>query len=113
MNIILQKLLNEWKLDSDANVDTNVYDDKSKMERYLRKVKNRAEQEEKMKKWHDGTRGFNIGAAGDAKLRTNYYICVLKGYSKEAANIKKEMNKRGMKVFENRLKNCILDFIND
>jgi len=55
-------------------------------------------QEEKMDMWHNGTRGFNIEAASTSKLRKNLKICKSKGYKAEAAKIRNEIKKRGLKV---------------
>lgn len=55
-------------------------------------------QEEKMDMWHNGTRGFNIEAASTSKLRKNLKICKAKGYKSEAAKIRNEIKKRGLKV---------------
>ena len=55
-----------------------------------------AEQEKKMDAWHNGTRKQNVSSCSDAKLKINYNICKSKGYDKEAAELKKEADSRGL-----------------
>lgn len=54
------------------------------------------EASEKMKKWHEGSRKFNIGAASIEKLEINYHVCKREGYDQEANIIYKELQKRGV-----------------
>lgn len=55
---------------------------------------------EKMDKWHDGSRRFNLSAASAEKLRNNLDICKEKGYDAEIEKIKAELKKRGLKINE-------------
>ena len=55
-----------------------------------------SEQEKKMDAWHAGTRKQNVSSCSDAKLKVNYDICKSKGYDKEAAELKKEADARGL-----------------
>ena len=54
------------------------------------------DQEKKMDAWHNGTRGLNIAACSDAKLKMNYDICKQKGYQNEAAQLEAEGRSRGL-----------------
>lgn len=53
-------------------------------------------QEEKMKLWHQGKRGQNVGALSDEKLLTNLQICLDNGYDEEADELKDEAESRGL-----------------
>lgn len=55
-----------------------------------------SEASEKMRKWHEGSRKFNIGAASIEKLEINYHVCKREGYDQEANIIYKELQKRGV-----------------
>lgn len=58
------------------------------------------EAEGKMDAWHNGTRKQNIKSCSNEKLIMNYGICMAKGYEKEAAELKAEMDKRNIKIDE-------------
>lgn len=51
-------------------------------------------QEEKMKMWHAGQRGFNVDAASNEKLKMNLDICKKLRFKTEAALISKELELR-------------------
>lgn len=53
-----------------------------------------SEASEKMRKWHEGSRGFNIKSASIEKLEINYHVCKREGYDQEADIIYKELQKR-------------------
>lgn len=55
-------------------------------------------QEDKMKLWHDGKRGFNFKTATPEKLRTNYKICKKLGFKAECKLLSDELKKRGLKI---------------
>lgn len=56
---------------------------------------------EKMKKWHNGERGFNVKAASAAKLKLNYKICKQLGYKEEMKKIEDAAKEKGI-VLESR-----------
>lgn len=58
------------------------------------------EAEGKMDAWHNGTRKQNIKSCSNEKLIMNYGICMAKGYEKEAAELKAEMDKRNINIDE-------------
>lgn len=76
------------------NIFENIYNNAVDKRIYEEKLT----QEDKMDMWHNGTRGFNIEAASTSKLRKNLKICKAKGYKSEAAKIRNEIKKRGLKV---------------
>lgn len=51
---------------------------------------------EKMKKWHNGERGFNVKAASPAKLKLNYKICKQLGYTDEMKKIEDAAREKGV-----------------
>lgn len=51
---------------------------------------------EKMKKWHNGERGFNVKAASPAKLKLNYKICKHLGYEEEMKKIEDAAKEKGV-----------------
>lgn len=55
-------------------------------------------QEDKMRLWHDGKRGFNYKTATPEKLRTNYKICKKLGFKAECKLLSDELKKRGLKI---------------
>ena len=55
-------------------------------------------QEDKMRLWHIGKRGFNFKTASPEKLRTNYKICKSLGYNAECKLLSDELKKRGLKL---------------
>lgn len=57
---------------------------------------NKSTQETKMDAWHNGSRGANVTQMSDDKLEMNYNICVDKGYTAEATELKKEAINRGL-----------------
>jgi len=74
-------------------VKPNEKTDKEENNKFTGKM---AEQEKKMDAWHNGTRKQNVSSCSDAKLKVNYNICKSKGYDKEAAELKKEADSRGL-----------------
>ena len=65
-------------------------------------------QEEKMRMWHAGTRGFNVDAASNEKLQTNLEVCKKLKFKTEAALISKELELRKLKgtLNESKLNEC-------
>lgn len=109
------KIINEWTLQNASDVDQTAYDDKNKMQRVIDnlKTKERVEQTNKMTAWHKGERGFNYKSASPHKLRVNYYICVLKGYDKEAKILKDYMTSQKINIFEMSLYDYIKNIISE
>lgn len=56
---------------------------------------------EKMKKWHNGERGFNVKAASPAKLKLNYKICKHLGYEEEMKKIEDVAKEKGVVLESN------------
>lgn len=59
---------------------------------------NKLTPEQKMEMWHNGERKQNVAACSDTKLERYYRICVERHYVSEAAQLAREMQRRGIAV---------------
>ena len=59
-------------------------------------IKAKQEAVDKMTKWHNGERGFNIKSASASKLKLNYKVCKELGFDEEANKIKAVADQKGV-----------------
>lgn len=84
----------DTELNSIPSIDDNVVEDPTAAPTLSKATVNKAEA--KMDAWHAGTRKQNIKSSSDSKLKMNYNICIKKGYTKEANELKQEATSRGL-----------------